>query len=138
LPTTSPITTTPKNYVRIRENLGRLRPRLWPVLLNICGYVLPVIILLRRRIQPVRFANYLYILPLWLAVMFYTGVILETRIYGELIPITVVASLLLIESHLVRVTEFRLEHEHRNTRLNAEPFRDPDYVLREHHHPPAA
>ena len=90
-----------ENFVRLWGNLGRLKPRLWPTLLNVCGYILPVIILMRGRLRPVRFANYLYILPFWIAVMFYTGVILETRIYGELCPYVAVASVLLLESAAV-------------------------------------
>ena len=89
-----------ENYVRILENLGRLKPRLLPSLLNICGYLLPVVILLHRRLRPVRFGNYMYVLPLWFAIMFYTGVILETRIYGELSAYTAIAVILLLERHV--------------------------------------
>ena len=89
-----------ENYVRIRENLGRLKLRLLPALLNICGYLLPVVVLLRRNLRPIRFANYLYVLPLWIAIMFYTGVILETRIYGELSAFTAIAVVLLLERHV--------------------------------------
>ena len=92
-----------EDHSRIRENLNRLTPRLWPALFDICGYVLPVVILFRRRLAPLRFANYLYILPFWIAIMFYTGVILETRIWGELCTYTAVAATLLIEEHFVRV-----------------------------------
>ena len=81
-------------------NFGRLRPRLWPSLLNICGYALPAVVMLRSRLRPLRFANYLYILPFWIAIMFYTGVILETRIYGELCSYTAVAVVLLLEEHV--------------------------------------
>ena len=91
-----------ENYVRIRENLGRLKPRLLPALLNICGYLLPVVVLMRRRLRPIRFSNYLYVLPLWFAVMFYTGVLLETRIYGELSGYTAIAVVLLLERHVSR------------------------------------
>ncbi len=91
-----------ENFVRLWGNIGRLRPRLWPILLNICGYILPVVVILRAQLRPQRFANYLYILPFWLAVMFYTGVILETRIYGELCSFTAVAAVLLLESHVAR------------------------------------
>jgi hypothetical protein len=91
-----------ENFVRFWGNFGRLRPRLWPTLLNICGYILPVVVILRGRLRPVRFANYLYILPFWLAVMFYTGVILETRIWGELCSLTAVAAVLLLEDHVTR------------------------------------
>lgn len=91
-----------ENFVRLWGNFGRLRPRLWPILFNVCGYILPVVVLLRSRLRPVRFANYLYILPVWIAVMFYTGVILETRIYGELCSFVAVASVLLLERAAVR------------------------------------
>jgi hypothetical protein len=60
-----------------------------------------VVWLLRHRLRPVRFANYLYILPAWFAIMFYTGVILETRIYGELTPYIAVACVLLLERYLL-------------------------------------
>ena len=89
-------------YNRVLENLFRLKPRLLPSLLNICGYLLPVVLLFRHRLAPVRFANYLYILPFWFAVMFYSGVILETRIYGELCPYVSVAAVLLLESQVLQ------------------------------------
>ncbi len=89
-----------ENFVRFWSNFGRLGPRLWPTLLDVCGYVLPVVLLLWKRIQPPRFANYLFIFPIWAAVMFYTGVILETRIYGELCSLTAVAAVLLLEEHV--------------------------------------
>ncbi len=89
-----------ENFVRLLGNFGRLKPRLWPTLLNVCGYVLPVVIVYRSRLRPRRFANYLYILPFWVAVMFYTGVILETRIYGELCSFAAVAAVLLLEEHV--------------------------------------
>jgi hypothetical protein len=89
-----------ENYVRISENIGRLKPRLWPALLNICGYMLPAVVLLRQNIRPLRFRNYLWILPVWFAIMFYTGVILETRIYGELCPYVAIAVVLIIEHQL--------------------------------------
>ena len=99
-----------ENFVRFWGNLGRLRPRLWPTLLDICGYTLPIVVILRSRLRPLRFANYLYILPFWLAVMMYTGVILETRIYGELCGFTAIAAVLLLEarvrSHLPRTNGF--------------------------------
>lgn len=89
-----------ENYNRVVENAFRLKLRLLPSLLNICAYLLPVVWIYRRRLTPVRFANYLYILPLWFAVMFYTGVILETRIYGELSAYISVSVVLLLEEHV--------------------------------------
>jgi hypothetical protein len=89
-----------ENYVRIGENLGRLKIRLLPALLNICGYTIPLVFLFYRGLRPARFANYLFIFPVWFAVMFYTGVILETRIYGELCSLSAIALVLIMEGHL--------------------------------------
>ena len=97
-----------ENFVRLWGNFGRLRPRLWPTLLNICGYVLPVVLVFKDRLPQRRFANYFYIFPVWLAVMFYTGVILESRIWGELCPMTAVAAVLLLEEHVARCQNGRV------------------------------
>lgn len=86
-----------EDYVRIRENLTRLTPRLIPAILNLCGYLLPVAWVLRNYIRPSRFGNYIYVLPLWIAIMFYSGIIVEVRIYGELCSYAVIACILLLE-----------------------------------------
>jgi hypothetical protein len=96
-----------ENYDRIFENIGRLTPRLWPALLNVCGYLLPIVLVFRANIRPYRLANYLYILPFWFGVMFYAAVIVETRIYGELCSFVAVVLVLILERHmaLLPVTE---------------------------------
>ncbi len=114
-----------ENFVRLWGNFGRLRPRLWPILLNICGYVLPVVVLLRSRLRPLRFANTLYILPFWFAVMFYTGVILETRIYGELCAFTAVAAVLLLEEYAPRGAISSRTEEVTVAAANREPRAEP-------------
>ncbi len=86
-----------EDYLRLRDNLRELTPRLWPALLNICGYMLPVVLLLRRDLFPLRFRRWLWVLPLWLGVMLFAGVIVETRIYGELCPYVAVALVLILE-----------------------------------------
>lgn len=86
-----------EDYVRIVENLGRLRPRMIPALLNICGYSIPLVLLFHRSLRPQRYANYLWVFPVWFGVMFYAGVIIETRIYGELCSFSSVALVLIVE-----------------------------------------
>lgn len=93
-----------ENGVRLLYNLGQLRPRLLPALLNICGYMLPIVILFRKKLYPIRFANYLYIFPVWVAVMFYTGMIVETRVYGELCSFTAIALVLIVERYVMEVS----------------------------------
>jgi hypothetical protein len=91
-------------HIRISENLHRLKPENWPVLLNICGYLLPFVLVLQPAIRPARFGNYSLVAPLWIAVMICYGVITETRIYGELVPYITVATVLLLEQYLGRDT----------------------------------
>ncbi len=91
-----------ENFLRIDYNLARLSPRLLPALLNICGYTIPVVVLFAGRLKPMRFQNYLFILPLWVGIMFCSGVLLETRIYGELCSFAAVALVLIMEESLVR------------------------------------
>ena len=86
-----------ESFLRLSNNLHELKPRLLPALLNICGYTLPIVLLFQRRITSVRFRNYLWIVPLWFAVMLCSGVILETRIYGELCSYCAVALVLMLE-----------------------------------------
>ncbi len=86
---------------RIGENLVRLvKPQYWPAELNLSGYLLPFVCLFRRRLLPTRFANYLYILVPWVAIMFYSGVLNETRVYGELSTYTAIAAVLIAEQYL--------------------------------------
>lgn len=92
-----------ENFVRFLYNLHEMGPRMWPALLNICGYLLPIAWLYRANLAPIRFANYLFIMPLWFAIMFYTGVMVETRIYGELCGFTAVAIVLIAERYVVQL-----------------------------------
>jgi hypothetical protein len=86
-----------ESYLRLNDNLHQLRPRLLPALLNICGYTVPLVLLFHRRLYPLRFRNYLWILPFWFGVMFCSGVIVETRIYGELCSFSAIALVLIME-----------------------------------------
>ncbi len=87
-------------YLRAHYNIVRLRPRLFPALLNICGYTIPMVVLLQSEIRSSRYRSYLLILPFWVAVMFMAGVLVETRIYGELCPFAAVALVLILESKI--------------------------------------
>jgi hypothetical protein len=91
-----------ENFIRFHYNLNEMGPRMWPSMLNICGYLLPIVWILRRYIVPARFANYLYIMPVWFAVMFTSGVIVETRIYGELSTYVAVALVLIVERYMTQ------------------------------------
>ncbi len=86
-----------QTYLRAHENLSRLRIGLLPNIMNMCGYLLPIIMIVHPAIRPTRFGNYAYVAFPWIVVMYFYGIVIETRIYGELVPYVTVASLLLIE-----------------------------------------
>lgn len=89
-----------ENFVRVHNNLRELKLRLLPALLNICGYTLPMVVLFHKRLTPLRLRNYLFILPIWFLIMFATGVLVETRIYGELCSLSSVALVLVVENYI--------------------------------------
>jgi hypothetical protein len=89
-----------EDHLRFGDNLRYLNPKEWPGALNICGYLLWAVMMLFRRLQPVRFANYLYILALWFPVMIATGLLIETRIYAELSSYVAIAFVLELENYI--------------------------------------
>lgn len=89
-----------ENFLRLHDNLQQLRLRLLPALLNLCGYAIPLVVLFWSSLRPRRFANYFFILIPWFAIMFCAGVLVETRIYGELCSLSAVALVLLLENRI--------------------------------------
>lgn len=89
-----------EDYFRLWENLRRLGPQHWAELLGGCGFLLPIVFLLRRRIPDSRIALWIWVVPCWVGVMFVYGVVIETRIYGELSGLVAVASALLLDVYL--------------------------------------
>jgi len=90
-----------EDFLRVSYNLNLLGLRLLPALLNLCGYSVPLVVLFWSSLRPRRFANYFFILIPWFAIMFCAGVLVETRIYGELCPLSAVALILLLENRMV-------------------------------------
>jgi hypothetical protein len=95
-------------YPRIDWNLKSLAvPQAWPQLLCACGYLPILIVMQHRRIIDRQLRSWLWILPCWLAFMFVFGILIETRVYGELIPYVVCSAALIIEEILIS----QIKHE---------------------------
>ena len=96
-------------YPRINWNVkSLLLPHAWPQLLSTCGYLLPFVLVMRRRLPSPRLRAWLWLVPLWLLFMFSYGILIETRVFGELIPLVVCSSALILEQLLLarmRVSE---------------------------------
>jgi len=89
-------------YPRLDWNVKSiLVPQAWPQLLSACGYLMLFVVALRRRLPDPQLRAWLWILPVWLVFMFVYGILIETRVFGELIPLVVVSTTLIVEQLLV-------------------------------------
>ena len=86
-----------EDFLRAVDNLHELKPRLLPALVNVCGFVMPCVVVSSRLLYPRRFASYLLILIPWFGIMFCSGILVETRIYGELCSYSAIAAVLIME-----------------------------------------
>ncbi len=77
-------------------------PQAWPQLLGGCCYLLPIVVIFRKDLRDARLRAWLWVLPAWFGFMFVYGILIETRIFGELIPYVAVAGALMAESALAR------------------------------------
>ena len=98
-------------YPRLDWNVKSLLvPQAWPQLLSACGYLLLFVVVMRKRIADPELRAWLWLLPIWCLFMFSFGILIETRVFGELIPFVVSATALIVEELLLaRVTGLRSE-----------------------------
>lgn len=94
-------------YPRLNWNVkSLLAPIAWPQMLSASAYLLLFVVVMRRRIADAQLRAWFWILPVWFLFMFVYGILIETRVFGELIPFLVCASTLILEEMLVeRVQE---------------------------------
>ena len=104
-------------YPRINWNVKSLLvPQAWPQLLSACGYLLLFIVVMRHRITDTRLRAWLWLLPIWGVFMFSFGILIETRVFGELIPFVVCTTTLICEELIIR----RIRRPQLRSRLEAE------------------
>jgi hypothetical protein len=56
---------------------------------------------MRRRILDPQLRAWLWLLPVWSGFMFVFGILIETRVFGELIPFVVCTTTLILEQLLL-------------------------------------
>ncbi len=101
-------------YPRLDWNVkSMIAPHAWPQLLSACGYLLLFVVVMRKRITNARLRAWLWVLPLWVVFMFAFGILIETRVFGELIPFVVCASTLILEDLVVERMRARSGAERR-------------------------
>ena len=87
------------DFLRFRVNAHLLVPDNYPQILTACGFLLPVLWLLRRNVPNPRLAAWLYIVPIWIVMMIPLGVLNESRIFGELCPLVAVLATTLLDAY---------------------------------------
>jgi len=100
-----------------RSNVSEYYPRLswnwtylshlryYPQLLSAFGYLLPFLILFRRKIPDPQLRIWIWAIPVWYALMTIWGLLVETRIFGELLPFITCAAILIAEEALTTAVE---------------------------------
>jgi hypothetical protein len=95
-------------YSRIPFNLHCLgRLRYYPQIFSAGGYLLPFLMLYRKHIHDAQLRLWLWMIPAWCAIMMTWGILSETRIYGELLPLVACAAALIAEEALATAIERR-------------------------------
>jgi len=63
----------------------------WPALFSVFGFTLPILFMGRHLIADQRVRRWIWVLPAWGALMVTVGLIIEIRIFAELIPYMAIA-----------------------------------------------
>lgn len=88
-------------YSRLSFNIHCFeRLRYYPQLFSACGYLLPFLLLFHRRMRDSQLRAWLLVIPFWYCVMAVWGILVETRVFGELLPFVATAATLMAEEVL--------------------------------------
>ena len=88
-----------ENGPRMWLNIGLLMwPLAWAQMLSAGAFCLPLVVGYRNRIKDLVVRRWVWVLPVWFVFMMKFGILLEVRIFGELIPYLAVAMCLILES----------------------------------------
>jgi hypothetical protein len=79
--------------------------RYYPQLLSAFGYLLPFLIVFRKKIADPQLRIWMWTIPVWYALMTVWGLLVETRIFGELLPFIACAAALIAEEALTTAVE---------------------------------
>jgi hypothetical protein len=89
-------------YPRVSLNLYTFRHlRYYPQLFSAFGFLLPILIVFRHHVRDAQLRVWLWTLPAWYLVMGIWGILVETRIFGELLPFLAATSVLVAEEAVV-------------------------------------
>jgi len=93
-----------ESFLRIHANLSLLRnPLQWSQVASGCGFLMLVPLLFWRAMPDRRLRMYSLLIPVWIVIIFFVGMLAESRVFGELIGFIAVYCTILFETiYLVR------------------------------------
>jgi hypothetical protein len=95
-------------YPRLRFNLYCFRRlRYYPQLFSAGGYLLPFLFIFRRHIRDAQLRAWMLMIPVWYALMMCWGILVETRVFGELLPFIACTAVLIAEETVVAAVQSR-------------------------------
>ena len=77
-------------------------PPAWPQMLTAGCYTIPFVVFHRRLVTDRTLRVWLWVLPAWFGIMFLYAIIVEIRLYGELIPYFVCMAAIVAEEMMVK------------------------------------
>ncbi|HSY01806.1 MAG TPA: hypothetical protein VK819_06605 [Acidobacteriaceae bacterium] len=83
------------------------RLRYYPQLLSAFGYLLPFLVIYRKQVHDAQLRIWMFAIPAWYAVMAVWGILVETRVFGELLPFVACAAMLVAEEAVVAAIQKR-------------------------------
>jgi hypothetical protein len=76
------------------------RLRYYPQLFSACGYLLPFLFVYRRKVHDAQLRMWMWAIPVWYALMAWWGILVETRVFGEMLPFIACITVLIAEEVL--------------------------------------
>ena len=83
------------------------RLRYYPQLFSACGYLLPFLLLFRKNVRDAQLRAWMWMIPVWYALMFTWGILVETRVFGELLPLIACLGALIAEEAIAVAVQRR-------------------------------
>lgn len=83
------------------------RLRYYPQLFSACGYLLPFLVIFRKNVRDAQLRLWMWMIPVWYAFMFTWGILVETRVFGEMLPFIACIGTLIAEERVVAALEKR-------------------------------
>ncbi len=95
-------------YSRVQFNLYCFsRLRYYPQLASSFGFLLPMLFLYRRHVHDLQLRAWMRVIPVWIVFMFTWGILVETRVFGELLPFIAPLAAVIAEEALYEKLERR-------------------------------